>query len=181
MSRTTRVNPGFPESLLPTGTAQADLKAGEAGGYLGAQLMGALAGAGLANVMFGLPIWATSNQHRSGWGVWLGELVATAGLLLTIGALTRTGRGHLGPILVPAWIGAAYFFTSSTSFANPAVSIGRALSDSFAGIAPASLPGFIGAQVLGAAAGAALTIVLFPRTGHDRSLDLPEAVHAHQS
>ncbi len=161
--------------------ARRDLKAGEAGGYLVAQLIGALAGAGLANVMFGLPIWAASTHHRSGWGVWLGEFVATAGLLLTIGALTRTGRGRLGPILVPAWIGAAYFFTSSTSFANPAVSIGRALSDSFAGIAPASLPGFIGAQVLGAAAGAALTIVLFPRTGIARSLDLPEAVHEHQS
>jgi arsenate reductase len=79
---------------------------------------------------------------------------------------------------VPAWIGAAYFFTSSTSFANPAVSIGRALSDSFAGIAPASLPGFIAAQVLGAAAGAALAGVLFPRTGIPRPLDLPEAVHA---
>jgi len=161
--------------------ARRDLKAGEAGGYLVAQLIGALAGAGLANVMFGLPIWAASTHHRSGSGVWLGEFVATAGLLLTIGALMRTGRGNLGPILVPAWIGAAYFFTSSTSFANPAVSIGRALSDSFAGIAPASLPGFIGAQVLGAAAGAAMTIVLFPGADPDRSLDLPEAVHAHQS
>jgi len=159
--------------------ARRDLKPGEAGGYLVAQLIGALAGAGLANLMFGLPIWAASTDHRSGWGVWLGEFVATAGLLLTIGALTRTGRGYLGPILVPAWIGAAYFFTSSTSFANPAVSIGRALTDSFAGIAPASLPGFIVAQTLGAVAGAALTIVLFPRTGPDRPLDLPEAVHEH--
>jgi glycerol uptake facilitator-like aquaporin len=153
------------------------IRVSEAGGYLAAQVGGGLAGAALANVMFGLPIWGASTHHRSGWGLWLGELVATAGLLLTIGALTRTRRGHLGPVLVPAWIGAAYFFTSSTSFANPAVSIGRALSDSFAGIAPVSLPGFIVAQVLGAAVGAALTVLLFPRADTTQTLDLPAPVH----
>jgi arsenate reductase len=158
--------------------ARRDIRTGEAVGYLVAQVGGGLAGAALANVMFDLPIWTAASHHRSGWGLWLGEFVATAGLLLTIGALTRTGRGHLGPVLVPAWIGAAYFFTSSTSFANPAVSIGRALSDTFAGIAPSSLPGFLVAQVLGAAAGAALTIVLFPGPADARPLDLPEAVHA---
>ena len=160
--------------------ARRDIKAGEASGYLVAQLVGGPAGAALANVMFGLPIWTASSHSRTGGGLWLGEFVATAGLLLTIGALTRTGRGHLGPVLVPAWIGAAYFFTSSTSFANPAASIGRAMSDSFAGLAPASLPGFVAAQVLGAAAGATLTIVLFPRKGIAQPLDLPVAVHAHQ-
>ena len=156
--------------------ARRDVTVGEAGGYLVAQVAGGLAGAALANVMFGLPVWTAATHQRSGWGLWLGEFLATAGLLLTIGALTRTGRGHLGPVLVPAWIGAAYFFTSSTSFANPAVSIGRAFSDSFAGIAPVSLPGFITAQVLGAAAGAALTLALFSK-GIARPLDLPDAVH----
>jgi glycerol uptake facilitator-like aquaporin len=160
--------------------AQRAVKLSEAGGYVVAQLAGGVAGAALANLMFGLPVWAASSHSRSGWGLWLGEFVATAGLLLTIGALTRTRRGHLGPVLVPAWIGAAYFFTSSTSFANPAVSIGRALTDSFAGIAPASLPGFLAAQALGAAGGAALTTVLFARTGAAQPLDLPEPVHQHQ-
>ena len=159
---------------------QRDIGVGEAAGYLVSQVVGALAGAGLANLMFALPVWTASTHQRSGWGLWLGEVVATAGLLLTIGALTRTGRGHLGPVLVPAWIGAAYFFTSSTSFANPAVSIGRATSDSFAGIAPASLPAFIAAQVVGAAAGAALTVVLFQRKGASEPLDLPDPVHQHQ-
>jgi glycerol uptake facilitator-like aquaporin len=161
--------------------ARRDIRSGEAGGYLAAQLVGGLAGAALANAMFGLPIWSASTHHRSGLGLWVGEFVATAGLLLTIGALTRTGRAHLGPVLVPVWIGAAYFFTSSTSFANPAVSIGRALSDSFTGIAPASLPGFVVAQTLGAAAGAALAVLLFPRTGIAEPLDLPVAVHPRQA
>jgi glycerol uptake facilitator-like aquaporin len=156
-----------------------DIRPAEAVGYIDAQFMGGLAGAAAANLMFGLPAWQASTHQRGGWGLWLGEVVATAGLLLTIGALTRTGRGHLGPVLVPVWIGAAYFFTSSTSFANPAVTVARSATDSFAGIAPASVPGFVVAQVIGAAVGAALTIVLFPRPGIAEPLDLPEAVHEH--
>ena len=94
-----------------------------------------------------------------------------------IGALTRTGRGHLGPALVPAWIGAAYFFTSSTSFANPAVTIGRSLTDTFSGIAPTSVPLFIVFQIAGATVGALLTEYLYPRPGAAEPLDLPDPVH----
>jgi len=102
-------------------------------------------------------------------------VVATAGLLLVIAALTRTGRGRLGPLLVPAWIGGAYFFTASTSFANPAVTVARAWSDTFAGIAPASVPAFLAAQAVGAVLGASLAVVLFPRAAPVR-LDVPEPV-----
>ncbi len=146
--------------------------------YIVVQVLGACAGAILANLMFDLPAVETSTNVRTGAGVWLGEIVATAGLLLVIGALTRTGRGHLGPVLVPAWIGAAYFFTSSTSFANPAVTIGRSLTDTFSGIAPESVPIFIVFQVIGAAIGALLTEYFYPRRGvTPEPLDLPEPVH----
>jgi arsenate reductase len=130
----------------------------------------------LANVMFSLPPVETSSTVRDGAGVWIGEIVATAGLLLVIGALTRTGRGTLGPILVPAWIGAAYFFTASTSFANPAVTIGRSLTDTFAGIAPVSVAPFIAFQIIGAVVGALLTAWFYPRTAPE-PLDLPAPVH----
>lgn len=153
----------------------------EAVAYVVAQLLGAMSGAVLANLMFDLPAVTVSTQVRSGWPTWLGEVVATAGLLLVIGALTRTGRGHLGALLVPAWIGAAYFFTSSTSFANPAVTVGRSLTDTFSGIAPASVPMFIAAQVAGAIVGALLTEALYPRPGAAEPLDLPEPVHGSES
>lgn len=153
-----------------------EIRPGEAAGYVIVQIAGAIAGATLANIMFSLPAWSASTHTRSSTGVWIGEIVATAGLLLVIGAITRTGHGHLGPVLVPAWIGAAYFFTASTSFANPAVTIGRAFSDTFAGISPASVPLFIVFQLIGAAIGAALTEVLYP-SRRPQPLDLPEAVH----
>lgn len=149
----------------------------ESGLYVLAQVGGACAGAVLANVMFDLPPVTLSGHVRSGWGIWIGEVVATAGLLLVIGALTRTGRGSLGPILVPAWIGAAYFFTSSTSFANPAVTIGRSLTDTFAGIALGSVPLFVICQFVGAGIGAVLTDVFYPRR-QPAPLDLPSPVHA---
>jgi glycerol uptake facilitator-like aquaporin len=95
-------------------------------------------------------------------GLWLGEIVATAGLIALIFTLARTGRAGLSAAAVGAYIGAAYWFTSSTSFANPAVSIGRMFSDTFAGIAPGSVPGFILAQIIGAALGAGLVLVLYP-------------------
>lgn len=146
--------------------------------YVVVQIAGACSGAILANIMFDLPPVTASTNERSGVGIWIGEIVATAGLLLVIGALTRTGRGHLGPILVPAWIGAAYFFTSSTSFANPAVTIGRSLTDTFAGIAPASVALFIVFQIVGAAVGALLTEFFYPRKGViPEALDLPDPVH----
>lgn len=154
-----------------------EMPVGEAALYLVAQVAGAMGGAILANLMFDLPAVQASAHVREGWPIWLGEIVATAGLLLVIGALTRTGRGHLGPALVPAWIGAAYFFTSSTSFANPAVTIGRSLTDTFAGIAPASVPMFILFQVVGATVGALLTEYLYPRPGPAEPLDLPGPVH----
>jgi glycerol uptake facilitator-like aquaporin len=157
--------------------ARREMPVGEAALYVTVQIAGALAGVALANLMFGYPAWEASTAQREGGPVWLGEVVATMGLLLVIGALTRTGRGHLGPALVPAWIGAAYFFTSSTSFANPAVTIGRSLTDTFAGIAPSSVLPFIAFQIVGAAVGALLTEVFYPRRGKPEPLDLPDPVH----
>jgi len=149
----------------------------EAIAYVVAQIAGALAGVALANLMFDLPAFQASTHVREGMPIWLGEVVATAGLLLVIGALTRTGRGHLGGVLVTAWIGAAYFFTSSTSFANPAVTIGRSLTDTFSGIAPSSVLLFIAFQVGGAALGAGLTEFFYPRHGSPEPLDLPDPIH----
>lgn len=146
--------------------------------YIAVQVVGACTGAILANLMFALPAITASTHVRTGANIWLGEVVATTGLLLVIGALTRTGRGNLGPALVPAWIGAAYFFTSSTSFANPAVTLGRSLTDTFAGIAPASVPMFIVFQIVGAAIGALLTEFFYPRRGvAPEPLDLPGPIH----
>jgi arsenate reductase len=140
--------------------------------------VGATLGVALANLMFDLPAWQLSTTERVATGTLLGEVVATAGLVWVIGALTRTGLGRLGPVLVPAWIGAAYFFAASTSFANPAVTWGRMFTDTFAGIAPSSVAPFVLAQLLGAAVGAALTEVFHPR-GHvvPEPLDLPAPVH----
>jgi glycerol uptake facilitator-like aquaporin len=150
----------------------------EAAWYIPAQVAGAITGAILANLMFALPAVELSTNERSGGNLLLGEVVATAGLLWIIGALTRTSNGRLGPVLVPAWIGAAYFFTSSTSFANPAVTIGRMFTDTFTGIAPAAVPAFIAAQLVGAALGAAQTELFHPRPGRiPEPLDLPSPIH----
>jgi glycerol uptake facilitator-like aquaporin len=129
--------------------------------YVTAQLVGAGAGAVIANAMFGQPLVQLSTHNRTGAGLLLGEVVATAGLILLVFGLARTGRPALAPAAVAAYIGAAYWFTSSTSFANPAVTAGRALTDTFAGIAPASVPGFVVAQLLGAVVGAVLLVLLF--------------------
>ena len=125
--------------------------------YVVAQVVGAVVGTALANLMFGLPALHLSHHERAGAGLWLGEVVATAGLVLTIGLLREGGRAAL---VVPAWIFGAYFLTSSTSFANPAVTVARAFSDTFAGIAPASVPAFVVAQLVGAAAAIGLLRVL---------------------
>ena len=130
--------------------------------YLPAQIFGCIAGAILANLMFAEPAIAWSTTARATWPHLLAEVVATAGLVLVIFALVRTGRGHLAAPAVGAYIGAAYFFTSSTSFANPAITIGRAFSDTFAGIAPASVLPFIAAQLIGGALGWALVRAFFP-------------------
>ncbi|MEV4689225.1 aquaporin [Microbacterium sp. LWH3-1.2] len=130
--------------------------------YLPAQVLGCIAGAVLANVMFAAPAVAWSTTDRSDWPHLLSEVVATAGLILLIFALVRTGRSNSAAPAVGAYIGAAYFFTSSTSFANPAITIGRMFTDTFAGIAPTSALPFIGAQLVGAALGFAAIRVLFP-------------------
>lgn len=131
--------------------------------YAVAQVAGAIAGAMLADVMFGLPAVSWSTTVRSGAGLVLGEIVATAGLVLLIFALVRSGRATLAPAAVGVYIAAAYWFTSSTSFANPAVTIGRAFTDTFAGIAPGSVPAFVAAQVVGAAVGVAAVVAFYPR------------------
>jgi arsenate reductase len=130
--------------------------------YVPVQIAGAIAGAMLANAMFDQPVVSWSQHHRSGGHLLLGEVVATAGLLLVVVSLARSGDTRATPWAVGAYIGAAYWFTSSTSFANPAVSIGRAFSDTFAGIAPVSLPGFVVAQLVGGAVGVGLVVALFP-------------------
>jgi glycerol uptake facilitator-like aquaporin len=137
--------------------------------YTVAQCAGAVLGAILANAMFDLALVQISTKTRSGSGHWLGEIVATAGLIALIFALCRSGRAGLSAGAVGAYIGAAYWFTSSTSFANPAVTIGRIFSNTFAGIAPSSAPGFIAAQLIGAALGAGLVLALYPDVGRSAS------------
>ncbi len=133
--------------------------------YVPTQVVGAISGAILANLMFDLPAVSWSQHIRTGFPLWLGEVVATAGLVLLIFALARSGRSSLAPAAVGAYIGAAYWFTSSTSFANPAVTVGRAFTDTFAGIAPTSIPGFVVAQAVGLVAGVAVLIAIYPRAG----------------
>jgi len=120
--------------------------------FIAAQLLGAVAGAWLAHAMFDMNVLQLSSKVRSGGGQWLAEAVATAGLILVV----LRAPAAKAPALVACYIGAAYWFTASTSFANPAAVLGRMLSDSFAGIAPASAPGFVLAQIAGAFAGVAL-------------------------
>ena len=132
--------------------------------YIPAQVLGAIVGAIVANVMFDRAAIETSTKVREGSNIYFAELVATFGLVLVIFLLVRTGRAMESVVVVPAavagYITAAYWFTSSTSFANPAVTIGRAFSDTFAGIAPASVPPFIIAQIIGAALALAAVVVL---------------------
>ncbi|WP_181069247.1 MIP/aquaporin family protein [Rathayibacter sp. AY1C5] len=129
--------------------------------FVGAQLLGGIGGAVLANAMFEVPS-AIATTERVTAGHLLGEVVATAGLVLVILSLARTNRGPLAAAAVGAYIGAAYWFTSSTSFANPAVTLGRVVTDTFAGIAPASVLPFIAAQLVGAAIGVGIAVFLFP-------------------
>ena len=130
--------------------------------YLPFQVVGCVSGALVANAMFSLKLFELSTKHRASGPHFLAEVVATTGLLVVIFALARSGRSRATPAAVGAYIGAAYFFTSSTSFANPAITIGRMLSNSFAGIAPASVPSFVGAQVVGGAVAFLAIKVLYP-------------------
>jgi arsenate reductase len=129
--------------------------------YIAAQIAGGCAGAIVANLMFELPAIDLSTKVRSSGALWLSEVVATVGLLLVIHGCVRGGRGGVVAVAVGVWIGGAYFFTSSTSFANPAVTIARTLSDSFAGIAPSSAPMFIVMQLIGAVIAYGLVRFLF--------------------
>ena len=149
----------------------------DASRFVLAQLAGGVVGALLANAMFEHAILETSSRVRSGASLWLGEVVATSGLLVTIHG-TAAANERAVPVAVASYIGAAYWFTSSTSFANPAVTLARALSNSFAGIAPASVPGFVVAQVVGAAAGFGLLSLLIvgwraPDTTAVRRTEIP--------
>ncbi|HEY6758386.1 MAG TPA: MIP/aquaporin family protein [Baekduia sp.] len=130
--------------------------------YIPVQVAGCVAGAILANAMFAEPAISIATTHRATGAHVLSEVVATAGLLLVIYGLAHTGRAATVPAAVGAYIGAAYFFTSSTSFANPAITVGRMFSDSFAGIAPASAPAYVVAQLAGGVAAVALVRTLHP-------------------
>lgn len=131
--------------------------------YALAQTAGGCVGAMLANLMFELDAVSLSTKQRSSPALWLSEVIATVGLLLVIQGCVRTGRASAVPFAVGAWIGGAYWFTSSTSFANPAVTVARTLSDTFAGIEPASAPMFIAMQLVGAVGAFALIRYLYPK------------------
>ena len=143
--------------------------------YIVVQILGACAGAILANLMFGLSAISISTHDRTGSGILLSEVVATFGLLLVILGLVRGGRSEWIAPAVAAYIIGAYWFTASTSFANPAVTIGRTLSNTFAGIAPSSVPGFVIAQLVGGAIAVVATLALWPR----RSAETAVAIDVH--
>lgn len=132
--------------------------------YVSAQVVGACCGAVLANLMFSEPAVAWSTHERTGGGTLLAEAFATAGLVLVVFGVIRSGRSSAAPFAVAAYIAGAYFFTSSTSFANPAVTVGRMFSDTFAGIAPSSVVAFVGAQAVGTLAAVGLVRVLYPES-----------------
>jgi arsenate reductase len=144
--------------------------------YIPAQVAGCVLGAVVANGMFSLAAVSISTHHRASPAHLFSEVIATAGLLLVIFSLARTKRANTIPAAVGAYIGAAYFFTSSASFANPAISVGRIFSDTFAGIAPASVPGFVAAQLVGCACAVLLVRLLYPDV---TSTDAAEVVLAH--
>jgi glycerol uptake facilitator-like aquaporin len=155
----------------------------DAAAYLPAQVAGCVAGAVLANLMFTLPAATISAKHRASAAHFLSEVIATAGLLLVIFALARSGRSRSAPAAVGAYIGAAYWFTSSTSFANPAITIGRMFSDTFAGIAPSSAPPFIAAQVFGGVLAVGIIKTLYPAITAEDAADIivPHDEHAGQA
>jgi arsenate reductase len=132
--------------------------------YVPAQVSGCVSGAIVANVMFELAAVSLSTHHRASPAHLFSEVIATAGLILVIFSLARTRRGNMAAAAVGAYIGAAYFFTSSASFANPAITVGRVFSNTFAGIAAASVPGFVAAQLVGGAVALLALLALYPGT-----------------
>ncbi|MGW2636517.1 aquaporin [Streptomyces sp. NPDC001348] len=148
-----------------TGRRKADgLTLRDVAAYVPAQIAGAIGGAILADAMFAEPLVDWSTHDRSASHLWLGEVVATAGLILLVLGLERVGSASLAPVAVASYIGSAYWFTSSTSFANPAVTVGRAFTDTFAGIAPASVAPFIAAQLAGAVLGLGAVMAVYGRS-----------------
>ncbi|HZQ79511.1 MAG TPA: MIP/aquaporin family protein [Acidimicrobiia bacterium] len=146
--------------------------------YVPAQIAGGCAGAMVANLMFDLPAVTLSHHARSSGGLWLGEVVATFGLLLVILGVVRSGRASTAPLAVGGYIAAAYWFTSSTSFANPAVTAARTLTDTFAGIKPSSAPAFVAAQLVGGGLAVALAGFLHPSLpAEDVVLPHPDQEH----
>lgn len=135
--------------------------------YIPAQVIGGCIGAMVANLMFDLPAIELSTKQRSSGALWLSEVVATVGLLLVIHGCVRTGRARVVPFAVAAWIGGAYFFTSSTSFANPAVTVARMLSDTFAGIDPSSVPMFVVMQLVGMVIAVGAIRLFYPHSEED--------------
>jgi arsenate reductase len=140
--------------------------------YIPAQVAGCIAGAVTANAMFALTAISISTKHRASEAHLFAEVIATLGLLLVIFSLARTRRGNIAPAAVGAYIGSAYFFTSSTSFANPAISVGRMFSNTFAGIAPAAVPGFVVAQLIGGVVAIGVLRVLYPDITPDEAAEV---------
>jgi glycerol uptake facilitator-like aquaporin len=147
-----------------TDAAFGGLRWADAAAYIPAQVAGCISGAVLANLMFSGPAVTISGHNRATAAHFLSEVVATSGLVLVILALSRSHHSGRTPAAVGAYIGAAYWFTASTSFANPAITVGRIFSNTFAGVAPSSVPPFIAAQLLGAVVGGAVVRLLFPTT-----------------
>jgi arsenate reductase len=144
---------------------------GRAAAVISCQIAGAIGGSALADTMFGQAVLSPSHKQRTGTPFLVSEVVATAGLLLVVVTLARTGRPQHASWAVGAWIGAAYWFTASTSFANPAVTIGRSLTSTYAGIAPSCVPAFVAAQIVGAAVGTLLAISVHPVTAGSGATD----------
>ena len=153
----------------------------DASAYLPAQVAGCIGGAIVANVMFSKAAVSISTKDRASGPHFLSEVVATLGLLLVIFALARTGRSRSAPAAVGAYIGAAYFFTSSTSFANPAITVGRMFSNTFAGIAPSSAPVFIAAQVVGGGLAVVVIKTLYPNVTPAQAADIVFPHHGQPS
>jgi glycerol uptake facilitator-like aquaporin len=153
----------------------------DAAAYLPVQVAGCIGGAVVANLMFALPAVSISAKHRAAPAHFLSEVVATVGLIVVIFALARSGRSRSAAAAVGAYIGAAYFFTSSASFANPAITIGRMFSATFAGIAPASAPAFIAAQIIGGALAVVVIRALYPRLTPAQAADIIVPHHQGQA
>jgi glycerol uptake facilitator-like aquaporin len=140
--------------------------------YIPAQVLGCIAGAIAANAMFAVAAISISDKHRASDAHLFAEVIATVGLVLVIFSLARTRRSSMVPAAVGAYIGAAYFFTSSTSFANPAITVGRMFSDTFAGIAPSSVPGFVVAQLVGGVVAIGVIRILYPEITPDEAAEV---------